>query len=228
MRTLLPTATVFVAEEEYDSYLAAGIPKERVGTHPNLLGLPRIRNFLCQRSEKRACIQIDDDLQWVLARAGHTQRKITDPETILEIIYGTAVMANDVGVSLFGWGIQPRPLYYKDTDPICLNGPFGGAIATIGKEARWDDRIIGGHGDPDAILRELLLRRIVYADRRYYFDIGKVKGGAGGLQDLRSQARAEETKDIFLQKWGSYVSLDQTQPGVHIGFKVKRRQDWTI
>lgn len=75
---------------------------------------------------------------------------------------------------------------------------------------------------------ELLHRRIIYADLRYYFDIGRVNAGKGGLQSMRSEQRCRESKSIMKAKWGDYILFDENQPGTHCRLKVRRRQDWTV
>ena len=223
MRTMLTGADCCVAESELADYEAAGIPRARIRTHANLSGLPAIRNHLVQASQRPVVVQIDHDLLCVWARVGHTERKIVDPALIMEVIYGTAVIASDIGVSLFGWGrlgamlCGHKPAAYKDSDPFSFTSPFGGAVGAVGKLARWDNRILGGGGDPDAIMNELLLRRIIYADLRYYFDIGRVNAGAGGLQSMRSAERCTQSKMIMKAKWGTTSCLTRLSQARTVG-----------
>jgi len=226
MRTLLPMANVYVAEREVDDYRSAGIPAERIRTHPNLEGMGAIRNHLVQDARKSALVCIDDDLRFILCRVGRKPRKIAEPERIFDIMYGSALVASEIPVAMFGWGVQAMPWFYRDSDPMTLCGAFGGAVGFIGKTARYDDRLKVGE-DVDVILRELRERRIVFSDKRYYWNFGKVMGGAGGLQAVRSEERCRLDRELLKAKWGESLHLLEDRPGVHCRLRVKRRQAWT-
>jgi hypothetical protein len=226
IRMLVPTATVYVAEKEAEDYLRAGVPPAQLRTHPNLDGMGAIRNFLVQDSKTKALVSVDDDLQSVLVRVGRKPRKITDPERIREVAYSTALIASEIGVAMFGWGVQPFPMYYKDSDPMSLSGAFGGAVGYLGKLAKYDDRLKVAE-DVDAIMRELLERRVVFSDKRFYWNFGRVMGGVGGLQGKRTEERCRLDKELLKQKWGDQLRISEDKPGVQCHIRVKRRQTWT-
>jgi hypothetical protein len=221
----LPGALIYVAEKEEFAYLAAGIPPESLRIHPNLQGMGRIRNFLLNDCRTNVCIQVDDDFESVLARPGLRMRTIRKPELLADIMYSTALVASDMGVSMFGWGTQAWPLNYRDHDPLGIRGPFGGASGTIGKLAKWDDRLLIAE-DSDVIMRELLERRIVFQDKRYYWNFGKVAGGTGGLQSVRSKERCDKDKELLRTKWGGYVQFKDDQPGVAMSVTIPRKHSW--
>lgn len=221
----LPGAVIYVAEREKKAYLEAGVPADALRTHPNLEGMGKIRNFLHQDCQTLVCIQVDDDFESVLARPGLRMRTIRRPELLADIIYSTALVAGDMGVAFFGWGTQAWPLNYRDHDPLGIRGPFGGACGTIGKLARWDDRLLIAE-DSDVVMRELLERRIVFQDKRYYWNFGKVAGGTGGLQSVRSKERCDKDKELLRQKWGSFVAFKDDQPGVAMSVSIPRKHNW--
>jgi hypothetical protein len=221
----LPDAIVYVAEREKQAYLDAGIPPDALRTHPNLEGMGRIRNFLHDDCKTLVCLQVDDDFESVLARPGLRMRTIRRPELLGDLIYSTALVASDMGVSLFGWGVQAWSLTYKDHDPLGVRGPFGGAVGTIGKLARWDDRLVIAE-DCDVVMRELLERRIVFQDKRFYWNFGKIAGGTGGLQSVRSKERCDKDKALLRQKWGDFVRFKEDRPGVACSVVIPRKHDW--
>ena len=109
--TMLPTAIVLVADNEAESYLAAGVPPERLTTHPNLFGMSRIKNFLVQRCQTEVCVQISDDLECIYCMTG-TIRHVTDPQFILDMLHRSAVVAQEAGCHVFGYGDYFRPEYF--------------------------------------------------------------------------------------------------------------------
>src|SRR5579863_10467743 len=81
-----PTGLVYVAETEKQDYLDAGIPEKFLRTHPDLVGFAKIRNFMMQDCPTKVGVQIDDDLEGVIARPGRRMRLITDATQLAEIM----------------------------------------------------------------------------------------------------------------------------------------------
>ena len=202
----LPSATIVVAASEYDAYLHQGIPSAHLTTHPDLYGLSRIRNWILAHSPTRVTVQFDDDFRSFHGMTGRRRRVIKDPESILALLYTTAVVAYDAGVQMFGFGGALYPLYYKPYHPFSVTAVVDQVIGVIGKDVIWDDRLVM-KGDTDATLRELLLRRIVWVDERLAPDCGEMFQNKGGLQDIRTHKAREADIRILEEKWGNAVDM---------------------
>ena len=224
---LLTSALIYVAENEVETYLEAGIPSAALRTHPNLVGLARIRNFIVAQCPTDVCVQVDDDFAYVQAMAGYRVRHIRDPRALSELVYSTALVAGDMEVRLFGWSNKGTPLYYKDHDPFDVRGPVGRALGVIGKGVVWDERLVASV-DTDATLRELLESRIILIDQRFYWHCGTIGGNPGGLQALRTTERLTLDRGLIRAKWGQYVEVEKkTKTGLTTNaIKVDRRQPW--
>jgi hypothetical protein len=195
-----------VAEHEYETYVRHGVAPAHLTTHPNLFGLSRIRNWIVRHAPTVVTVQVDDDFRCFHAMTGRRPRIITDPESIRMVLYATAVVAQEAGAQLFGYGDALRPLYYKPDRPFLLTEVVDQVIGVIGKDVVWDDRLIM-KGDTDATLRELLLRRIVWVDNRLAPNCGPMFQNKGGLQDIRTNRLREEDMRIIEEKWGDAVAM---------------------
>jgi len=205
---LLPSATLVVAEAERDTYLRAGISARRLVTHPDLFGLARIRNWIVQRAGTEVVVQVDDDFQSVHAWPGRKRRIYKQPEAILAIIEGTARLAAEAGVRLFGWSNAGKPLYFRPHDPFDFRGPVGRALGTVGDGVKWDERLVT-MVDTDVTLQELLTTRIVLLDTRFYFHCGAIYGNRGGLQRIRTRELRERDLALMKRKWGEWFNVSR-------------------
>jgi hypothetical protein len=205
-RNLLPTARVYVAEDERDTYLEAGIPPEALHTHPNLVGLAKIRNHIVKDCPTKVVVMVDDDCEYVMAMPGRRVRVIKQPDKVLGIVLSTTNVAADMGSRVFGWSTHGRPVYYRDNDPFSIRRPLGGALGVIGKEPRWDERLVVAV-DTDCTLQELMANRIVYTDGRFFWQCGPVSSGSGGLQRLRTSDRVALDQALLKEKWGDFLQL---------------------
>jgi hypothetical protein len=208
LSTVIPSATVFVAEQELDAYLAIGVPKEKLQTHPNLFGLARIRNWIVAHSGAEVTVQVDDDFHAIYCWPGRKRRVITEPDRIEQVIFSLATVAKDAGARLFGWSNAGRPHYYSDGRPFEFRGPVGRAFGVIGKEVKWDERLIT-MVDTDATLEELKTTGFVLIDDRLYFHCGAIYGNRGGMQAIRTNDLRQADEKLMLQKWGERINISE-------------------
>lgn len=205
VRMMLPQATVVVDAAEEAAYRGAGL--ERLLLHPGLLGLSRIRNFIVAQCPTRVTIQIDDDLRFVGVMPGIHTRRMRHPDELASLFYSTAVVAEEAGVGLFGWGAVHRPMHFNPSHPFHLANPAAGSLGTIDALPRWDERLVT-ICDIDATLRELQERRIVWMDMRFSFNFGEMFTQPGGLQGIRTSALREKELALLHEKWGDFLDLE--------------------
>lgn len=210
MLRIFPDALIFVAEKEHEAY-AKVVPKKQLVTHPNLVGLGKIRNFMCDTVKKEIIVFVDDDLNRVVAWTGQWYRVLSS-EDVHYLIRSTATLATDAGLSIFGWSNFGRPTYLKHNKPISFKGPISRAFGLVGRKIRWDERLIGSV-DTDATLQALMEERIILMDDRFYWDCGRILGNKGGLQSIRTSENRTRDIGIMRSKWGDCFCLQGNTGG---------------
>lgn len=206
-RYLLPSSTIVVAESEQEDYIRAGIPEGKLSTHPNLLGLSRIRNWIVQHSSTRVTIQLDDDIIYFQCNIGARRRVMKTSDELMSLFLSTSNVAADAGVHLFGWGGIKRPLYFKPDRPFVFTTPISQVLGTVGKDVKWDENLLTVC-DIDATLRELELRRIVFVDNRFFANTNPMFETRGGMQRIRSSERRAADLRYLKEKWGPVIDVE--------------------
>ncbi|MGA2264185.1 MAG: hypothetical protein ABSH28_22470 [Acidobacteriota bacterium] len=223
---LIPTIKIFVADGEADTYLAAGVPKDKLLTHPNLVGFGRIRGYMDEHTPNEVIVHIDDDLQAINVWSGSGYNVIRDHETIDRVVYVTIQAAMDLGVSIFGWGRRGTPAYFTQNEPFSLKEPASAAcMGQIGRQFKFDPNLVGFLEDADLTLQALLKERIIFIDTRYYWHFGKSWGNKGGAQAVRSSQVRMRDVEYIKQKWGRYIECQKKSRGETMSYRitVKRR-----
>lgn len=234
--TLLPGATVYVDEREADDYRPF-IPAENLRLHRPTRTLPEVRNLIIEEFEAPVLVQVDDDLRGL--RMMHNRGRgpnelIKDPELILDVIENGVQCAGDMDVGLFGWSRTFNTMAYVPYDPIGVVAAVFGTWGLRGRARRRRfDPSTFPRADVDFTLRALLEDRIVFVDRRFYFDHGAVYGQPGGANDMVSDDALVRATEIVQKRWGRYVDLksassarnprSRTSTKSGIKMKVKRR-----
>ena len=203
---LLPDATVCVAKSEADEY-AEVVPRKQLLLHDDLPNLVSIRNWLNQAVQERCLVEIDDDLRCVYALVGK-RRKITDPDTIRDIIANSVQVASDLDIGVFCWNrTQNTAISDPIFQPIRFVMPVSSSFGLRGRaRERKFDSGFPGRADFDFTLTTLLEDRILYADCRFYFDHGRIFSGLGGNVGLISSEEFQAGTERLHQKWGRYLS----------------------
>ena len=166
---------------------------------------------------------IDDDLKNVTSI--RTQKRTMDPEIILQIIENSMHVCFDLGLGVFCFNRNRNPRDYTPYDPIALcSNPMSCTVGLLGpaRHRAYSDEF-PGRSDWDYHMRTLLVDRMLYADRRFYFDHGRVfRGGNVGI--VTSEMVERSTK-LLNKRWGRYLDISKptsSNPGVTIN--VRRRQ----
>lgn len=214
--SLLPSATICVAKSEVENYVAAGVDRGKIIAHDELDALVHIWNWLQETIQEDCFVCIDDDLRWV-RNLTNRNRKVTDPQVILEVIQNSHRVAADLGIGTFCWSrTQNTFLLRPDNRPIRFVQPISAAFGLRGsaRERQFNPDYIG-RADAEFSLRTLLEDRITYADCRWYFDVGRVFSGAGGNVGIMPGSRFAQATDRLDKNWGRYFTSQK--PGYHKG-----------
>lgn len=212
---LLPDALICVAKSEAADY-AEVVPSDQLLLHEDLPGIIAIRNWLNATIQEDCLVEVDDDLRCVYSLTGK-RRKITDPESIGEIIANSAQIAADLNIGVFCWNRTQNTVISDPVfQPVRFVMPVSCSFGLRGRaRERQFDPELPGRADFDFTLRTLLKDRILYADARFYFDHGRILSGLGGNVGLLSEEAYAASTQKLQQRWGRYVSFKK--PGYQKG-----------
>jgi len=220
---LLPTAFICVDEREEAEYRQV-VPAKRLWLHAPTETLGEVRQWVLDNAPEESVVMVDDDFKWVRTLVGRRTRKIVEPGAILQIIENGITVSADLGIHLFGWQRNANPRDFYGYDPLSFVAVASAAWGVVGREHAVDVRLNLAES-LDLTLTNLLENRIVYHDRRFYFDCGPRWKGAGGLQGIRTSDTEGDEKKWMDEKWGQYVSMDQKlkSGGTGMSIRVQRR-----
>lgn len=204
----LPNARVYVDQGEYNEYVevnheGADIVSCPVGVQGNVA---RIRNYILDEEFKSGadavCI-VDDDMTGVYYWEGLKEHKVENFEAFL---YKYSVMAQDMGVYLWGVNINQDAQVYREYSPFSflsfIGAPFG-VFINNGGDLRYDERI-SLKEDYDMTLQHLNKFRRVLRVNKFFYKVKQSKQ-AGGCATYRSIKREVEQLELLERKWGTKI-----------------------
>lgn len=203
---LLPKATIYVAEDEYDDY-APVVPRENLVTHPKASTLVECYNWMLTQFSESCLIKADDDLKQVGIMRHDRLVNTRDPEAIKVIIENAVESCEDLELGVFCWSRNQNYVTSRTHEfPFRLMLPVMGTFGVMGKARyrKWDISM-HGRADFDFTLETLLHDRIVLCDSRYYFDHGPVFTGDGGLRGKVTGDHFKVATEKLIEKWGECV-----------------------
>lgn len=211
---------ILVPESEADAYRAEYV--NPVITIPDeYIGLGQVRNWVLDNFDDKTIIMLDDDLMHCYYLALEDTKQIKDKEEVLQILINTAVMSKDIDLCCFGFS-QSDIRKFNGTDPFHLCGWVGGVIGVNGRRFRFrDDKF---KVDIDFCLKNLLVKRILWIDTRYYFAQHR-DDNAGGNSLFRTSEDFEKSTNSLLERWGRFISKYSHKSQISLKLKVKRKAD---
>ena len=215
---LFPDATLCVGADEVDAY--AKVSQDLLVHPPEVVGIGPLRQWVLDHVDDPCVVMVDDDVTHVYSQVGFHKQRIEDADTARAIVERVAILAQDAGARVFGFNQAARPLAYANFDPFSLNTWVGGLVGIIGRELRYDQRLLL-RADIDFCLQSLLHDRIVLVDARYSF-IHTRFAGAGGNARQRSSERHEREMAYLKRKWGPYLDVVQAKGTTRLVVRVKR------
>jgi len=205
--SLLPTAIIYVDEREEADYLKA-IPAKSLRTHRPTTTYAGVRNELIQDFDAPCLVHSNDDLIGLRRASSQFAKLITDPDMLIAVIENGVQAACDLNVGIAGWSRAANPMLYRPFDPMSLCAPIFAVTVQRGPaRMRRFDETLAGRADTEFVLRAFLHDRIVWQDRRFYFDMGAVFAGAGGNVDIVDEEQYKTATDAIMKKWYRYVEL---------------------
>jgi hypothetical protein len=215
---LFPDAMLCIGEDETDAY--AKVSDNLLVHPPEVVGIGPLRQWVLDHVEDPCVVMVDDDVTHVYSQVGFHKRRIEDADTARAIVERTAILAADAGVRVFGFNQAARPLSYANFRPLSLDTWVGGVVGIIGRELRYDTRLLL-RADIDFCLQSLLRDRIVLVDGRYSFIHTRFAGGGGNAANRSSERHAHEIA-YLRRKWGPYLDVKQAKGTTRLVVKVSR------
>jgi hypothetical protein len=214
LQSMLPTATIVVAESERESY-AREVDADKLVTHggveAGVSGLPKVYNWMQDNFDEEILVEIDDDLQKVMVWSGEGSRKIwvklINPEDILQVIENGVQLAIDLDVTTFCWAKSQNAAFLKpDHRPYTPTGLVANAFGVRGaaRHRPYDPDMIG-RTSLDWTLRTLLADRAVLMNKRVFFDCGKIFGGSGGNSGIVTEEKYRLATERLKERWGRHI-----------------------
>lgn len=216
----MPFATLLVPESEKELYEHTGL---EINTVPDeIIGLGPLRNWVLDNYKEHVIIMADDDISHVWVNSRKKGVKITDPETIFQLLVNTAQCAVDLRTSCFGFSQVWDVRKYNATEPFDLAGWVGGVIGVVGRDIRFVDHMF--KVDVDFCLRVLMKDRILWKDNRFSF-VQKRDKNLGGNSLFRTSERVEKELTYLEHRWGKYFKRRLSKAGEITNIRVKRKND---
>ena len=224
---LLPSALICVDEREKNDYLEI-VDESKLITHPAFDGAPKIRNWLLEEIKTKAIFFIADDFVGVKSTTG-SNRFITDPEEILQIIENALIACDDLGLGVCCFSRTTNTtIINPDMRPIVPVQQVFSALGVMNsaRYRKWET-CLHGRADIDYTMQTLKEDRCVYADVRFYFDFGRIYSGRGGAVGLITTEQFMASSVRLKKKWGKYISFkgpsfSKNEGQVHCSINVTR------
>lgn len=212
---------VTVAESELQDYRS--VLRCEILPHPDdVTGIAPIRQWILNHFDDETMVMVDDDVTKAYVLIGQRKRTITRPDSIKQILSNAETIARGMGAPVFGFNQAWDVRKFSPQDPLRFYGWTGGVIGIIGRDLHYDQGLLL-RADIDYCLQALRTFRTVFIDHRFSF-VHRRFGGGGGNAHLRSQKRNEEELRYLQEKWGKWLSVQQTKTTTRLMVKVKRRQ----
>jgi len=190
------------------------------GTRGNMA---KVRNYIRDNCETRYLVMVDDDIQEIGYHQQMKRIKMDLPQ-IKNMLQRGYLMAEDMGIILWGVNVQADPLFYRQYTPLCFLSPVLGPFSChiLGDDGVRYDEELGLNEDYDFCLQVLRKYHKILRFNKYYYlaDHIVAAGGCGAYRLMGEEVRQAE---IMIKKWGeSVVRYDfsrSTNPRINVPLK---------
>jgi hypothetical protein len=203
----LPDSFICVNEDEVEDY-AQFYDREKIIAMPMSVrgNMGKVRNWMLTHCDDEHLIMLDDDVKYMgHMRADGSDRALTAEEA-MELFEQGFILAEDLGVKLWGVNLQADPMFYREYTPFSTQspvlGPFGGHILRD-NPLRYDENI-GLKEDYDFYLQHIQRFHKVLRMNMYHYMAGHIVG-EGGCIAHRTMEKEVKQLQYLLKKWGSSV-----------------------
>lgn len=222
----LPFCKVYVAQEEYESYLEFNYKhKDNIVKCPKGIqgNVSRVRNYILDTEFENGadivCI-VDDDLKAIehfemSEDKTYAYEKVkVKTEEFIDFIYRYSMLCCQWGFKMWGVNINSDTMSFRQYSPFSTNsvvlGPFG--VFLKGMECRYDEALPLKE-DYDMFIQNCNKYRGVLRLNGYHY-ICRQSEQKGGCAMYRNMEREKQQFEMLQKKWGSdIVKLDTSNKG---------------
>jgi hypothetical protein len=208
---LFPDPLICVARDEEKSYRGV-LPRARIIAHPNIKGLPNIRQWIMDTVKADAVFMVDDDIYECRSLVPMPPHQVEDPEAVFEIVRNCALNAREAGTICFWFLPKSDPRIYHCDYPFQLTGTYKGWVQgfwrkEFNEHIRFDSNI-KIKANIDVSLRIARRYKFLWCDCRYAFNPAAHMNAAGGLSSQRTEAALEADYAYLRKKFGAVIQID--------------------
>lgn len=220
----LPSLKVYVAESEADSYLQNYSKKNIVVVPDKFQGnVCRIRNKILDDNKGKIVCIVDDDLRAIYYFEGKERKRIENESQFYNFLLKYSILANDLGVKLWGINVNPDKQCYREYTPFSMVSYVGSPFMVhMDTDLRFDERF-SLKEDYDFTLQALNKYRKVLRINKFSYEVKQMEQ-TGGCASYRNVDREREQLALLQKKWGKKIiredSLENSRS--HKSSKVKR------
>lgn len=222
----LPFCKVYVAPEEYESYLEFNHKhKDNIVKCPKGIqgNVSRVRNYILNTEFENGadivCI-VDDDLKAIehfemSEDKTYAYEKVkVKTEEFVDFVYRYSMLCYQWGFKMWGVNINSDTMSFRQYSPFSTNsvvlGPFG--VFLKGMECRYDEALPLKE-DYDIFIQNCNKYRGVLRLNGYHYNCRQSEQ-KGGCAMYRNMEREKEQFELLQKKWGSdIVKLDTSNKG---------------
>lgn len=215
---LFPTAQVYVAKEEKESYIKAN-PQADIREVPDGVqgNLCRVRNYILDQNKDSAVVILDDDISAILHMEVEGNIKCWKPvasEKLPSLFCKFADLVEEWGFDYFGLQCNSDSMVSRNITPFSTVSYIGGPVQGFLERntCRYDENLPLKE-DYDMTLQQCNKRRGCLRFNMYCYH-AKQSVQAGGCASYRTILREKEQFEMLQKKWGSkIVKSDSSNKG---------------
>ena len=205
----LPFCRIYVDPKEYAKYKKENPTADIVTCKTGIQGnVARVRNHILDRefaAGADAVVIVDDDMTSMGYYENGTDKKRLATEDFLPFVEKYTVMAQDMGVKLWGVNVNFDPQCYRTCTPFStlsfIGGPFGCFLK--GNICRYDETLPLKE-DYDMTIQQIRQYRAVLRINKYHYIVKQSKQ-SGGCASMRNLETEKEQLLLLQKKWGKKI-----------------------
>lgn len=215
---LIPSAIIVCSKKESELYAKAYPNNDIIEEPENVNNIVKCRAFLLDKfRDSDDIFMIDDDVLRIdknFAEKGD-ESKITNPDMVLEILFGTQFLAEQIGSYLWGYANIVNPIQFTGCELVQLTGYLNNSYMGFrkGHNLKYNIRMSEGEDHYICLLNKYLNRYHI-RDMRYRFTTEKNFGKAGGCQTYRNTSEMLKTTAMLQQLFGSKIVTQKQNTGL--------------
>ncbi len=165
--------------------------------------IAKVRNYILDNANCKRIVMMDDDIS-AIGYNEQLERHDFNEDQVLSFLTNGFVMADDLGVSLWGINLQCDPKFYREYSPISLLGVILGTFSCHYKPVlRYDENLFLNE-DYDFFLKTIKKYRKALRFNKYFYQADHITK-KGGCAAYRMKDTEIQQALIMQRRWGKRV-----------------------